>query len=282
MTIRDDPFADEPNPEVEEISDDLIIAPGETLPGAVAAPGAEPSETSNTVSGTAIPAAPSEPTPKARAATPAAQPRPVARLTPSKPIARQNAIAAPELQTEPPRLDEASTRVVIVPRETAPRRRASPLLALFLLLCGLGGGFFAGRLWERHGGLAGLARLVAPPPAPVAAPAAPAPTEAGDDGDRPVAAKPKRAAKPPAKAPAPAKAARAAPATGAKGKLAVTAPAAAEIFLDGKRIGKGSTRVDVAPGRHRIEVRLGKSRVSETFESEPGVTWTYDVTPTQK
>jgi hypothetical protein len=52
------------------------------------------------------------------------------------------------------------------------------------------------------------------------------------------------------------------------------------VFLDGKRIGSGSVRRDVAEGAHRIEVRLGAARVAERFSVAAGETWTYEVTPT--
>jgi hypothetical protein len=62
--------------------------------------------------------------------------------------------------------------------------------------------------------------------------------------------------------------------------LDVTAPADAEVFLDGRRVGKGSVRLPVAEGAHRIEVRLGPARVAERFTLAPGETWTYAVAPT--
>jgi hypothetical protein len=64
------------------------------------------------------------------------------------------------------------------------------------------------------------------------------------------------------------------------GFLDVTAPDEAEVFLDGRRIGKGSVRREIREGAHRIEVRLGAARVAERFSVAPGETWTYEVTPT--
>ena len=63
------------------------------------------------------------------------------------------------------------------------------------------------------------------------------------------------------------------------GVLVVTAPADAEVWLDGRRIGKGNTRKQVPAGSHRIEVRQGRAKVSEPFRLEGGETWTYAVTP---
>jgi hypothetical protein len=66
-----------------------------------------------------------------------------------------------------------------------------------------------------------------------------------------------------------------------KGSMKVTAPGEAEVFLDGRRVGKGDVQTDVPAGAHRIEVRLGKARVAERFTVAAGETWTYDVTPTR-
>ena len=66
-----------------------------------------------------------------------------------------------------------------------------------------------------------------------------------------------------------------------KGWLDVTAPDAAEVFLDGRQISRGGVkRFAVWEGEHRIEVRLGTARVGERFRLAPNETWTYDVTPT--
>ncbi|HSN14197.1 MAG TPA: hypothetical protein VLT61_06160, partial [Anaeromyxobacteraceae bacterium] len=114
MTTRDEPLTDEPTqPEIEEISDDLIGEPGETLPGAVHAPDSEPSETSLASSGVALRRPASEPesrpVPKPeRAPEPSPQPQrrdpsvPVARLTPAKPMAKQTPSPRPEPRRSTP------------------------------------------------------------------------------------------------------------------------------------------------------------------------------------
>jgi hypothetical protein len=66
-----------------------------------------------------------------------------------------------------------------------------------------------------------------------------------------------------------------------KGVMKVTAPPEAEVFLDGRSVGRGDVQLPVAVGAHRIEVRLGKARVAEHFTVAAGETWTYDVTPTK-
>jgi hypothetical protein len=71
---------------------------------------------------------------------------------------------------------------------------------------------------------------------------------------------------------------KAAPA--ANGTLSVSAPDDAEVFLDGKKIGRGSLKLEIAAGAHRLEVRRGDAKVGEQFSVEPNETWTYDVTPT--
>ncbi|HSM92774.1 MAG TPA: PEGA domain-containing protein, partial [Anaeromyxobacteraceae bacterium] len=65
------------------------------------------------------------------------------------------------------------------------------------------------------------------------------------------------------------------------GSMKVTAPDEAEVFLDGRRVGKGNVSLAVTEGAHRIEVRLGKAKVQERFTVAGGETWTYDVTPTR-
>ena len=130
--------------------------------------------------------------------------------------------------------------------------------------------------------LARLAQLAAPPGAP--APTAPTPPVAPEGTSREAGAapSPKPAARP---ATAPrnlAKAdARAAGRAIRKGIMKVTAPPEAEVFLDGRSVGRGDVQLPVAEGAHRIEVRLGKARVAERFTVAGGETWTYDVTPTK-
>lgn len=65
-----------------------------------------------------------------------------------------------------------------------------------------------------------------------------------------------------------------------RGALKVTAPQDAEVFVDGKRVGRGDVKVDLWEGSHLVEARLGQARVQEKFTLGPGETWTYDVTPT--
>jgi hypothetical protein len=67
---------------------------------------------------------------------------------------------------------------------------------------------------------------------------------------------------------------------GGKGILDVTAPPDADVFLDGRRIARGSVKTQIREGDHRIEVRRGAARVAERFTLAPGETWTYEVTPT--
>ncbi len=81
-------------------------------------------------------------------------------------------------------------------------------------------------------------------------------------------------------APKPAKVAAHRAAAAGKGTLAVSAPDDAEVFLDGKRIGRGSLKLEIAAGPHRLEVRRGEAKVGEKFSVEANETWTYDVTPT--
>jgi hypothetical protein len=111
------------------------------------------------------------------------------------------------------------------------------------------------------------AAKAAPPPAPP--PRAPARRAKGAKGAKGSAARTSRAA--PASAAAPA----------GSGVLDVTAPAQAEVFLDGRRIAIGGVRLEIPAGAHRVEVRLGEARVAERFELAPGETWTYDVAPTR-
>jgi hypothetical protein len=65
-----------------------------------------------------------------------------------------------------------------------------------------------------------------------------------------------------------------------KGTLSVTAPGDADVLLDGRRIGRGNVKLEVAAGPHRIEVRRAGAAVRERFTLAPGEVWTYDVTPT--
>lgn len=155
-------------------------------------------------------------------------------------------------------------------------RSPLPLVAGACALAGFVIGFAAVRI--------GLSAT--PPPAALEEPAPKADTSPPEIAPMPVPAAPERP-RPKATAGAPRPAARsraapgplAAPKAGGKGTVDVAAPADAEVFLDGKRIGRGSVRVDVAEGPHRIEVRRGADRVEEWFTVAPGETWTYEVTP---
>jgi eukaryotic-like serine/threonine-protein kinase len=64
-----------------------------------------------------------------------------------------------------------------------------------------------------------------------------------------------------------------------RGTLDVTAPEDADVLLDGRRIARGSVRVSIATGPHRIEVRRGGATARERFSVAPGETWTYSVKP---
>ena len=195
--------------------------------------------------------------------------------------------------------------VFAAPAPPAPRSRLPVAVAAVCLLAGFAGGFAAARagavprrLWERPG------LPVAPAPGAPAEPAARAPIRcrrsAGGDGrprsgararaaarDRSPAPREGRARSPPRRRSEPRRRRRrrdprrrCAIARHAKGFLDVTAPAGAEVLLDGRRIGLGGLRVEIPTGRHHVEVRLGEAKVEEAFDLAPGETWTYAVTPT--
>jgi hypothetical protein len=67
----------------------------------------------------------------------------------------------------------------------------------------------------------------------------------------------------------------------ARGKLEVTAPDDTEVWVDGRRVGKGSQTVDLWEGWHEVEGRRGAAgRVKERFELTALVTkYTYAITP---
>jgi hypothetical protein len=67
-----------------------------------------------------------------------------------------------------------------------------------------------------------------------------------------------------------------------KGKLVVSAPDDVEVFLDGRRVGRGDLTLDLYEGEHRVEVRLGEVRTGERFRLSPGERYTYEVTPTMR
>ncbi|HSD21470.1 MAG TPA: PEGA domain-containing protein [Anaeromyxobacter sp.] len=175
------------------------------------------------------------------------------------------------------------------PAPAAPRRSRAPLaIAAACAVVGFGAGFAATRgkllpdLFREDVAERQPAPAIETPSAPVrtsdAAAASPAQEPAPDPEARaaPTApSKPARAAaerKPPAR--------RVAAVSAGKGFIVVTAPAEAEVLLDGKRIGKGDVRREIEVGAHRVEVRLGAASVTERFTVVRGETWTYDVTPT--
>ncbi|HYG69355.1 MAG TPA: PEGA domain-containing protein, partial [Anaeromyxobacteraceae bacterium] len=62
------------------------------------------------------------------------------------------------------------------------------------------------------------------------------------------------------------------------GWLDVDAPDEAEVFVDGRRVGRGQVRRhQLTEGTHRVEVRLGDARTGETFTVGPRETYTYEV-----
>jgi hypothetical protein len=247
MPSHDEPLPEPSADEIEEISSDFII---QDEPVAPVAPAVH--DDPFVAASRALAAAPPVAAPARAATAPSGAPAPK-----REPVSRP---------AEQPR--RTPTPVASPAPEPAPRRQAFPLVvALVFLLVGAAGGFFAGVLWERQGALPPKVAPAAAAPTP-----APEPTAAPEE---PAAPKPAKGAKPARKAPAPAAARSAAP----RGKLKLTAPAEAVVYLDGRKIGRGSMNVDVPVGAHRIEVRLGKAKVAERFEVEANETWTYDVTP---
>jgi eukaryotic-like serine/threonine-protein kinase len=135
------------------------------------------------------------------------------------------------------------------------------------------------------------AAAATPPPAPVLAPApAPAPAPAAPDLDPDLAtaaSTPTPTAKgtatpiaTPKRRPTPRPIAQTAPSRPSLeiGWLDVDAPADAEIFVDGRRIGRGEVRRHELPeGKHRVDVMLGDAKTGETFTVGPRETYTYEV-----
>ncbi|WP_242354541.1 MULTISPECIES: PEGA domain-containing protein [unclassified Anaeromyxobacter] len=226
-----------------------------------------------------------------QAPAPAVAPAPVQVPRPADPFSPQPVASGGVAAPSP---DTVST--FPAPVAAAPRRSRAPLaIAALCLLVGFGGGFVAtrGRILPdlvradvagREPAQAAEARPETPA-AGGAAPARPASTAPAEDAGAPpraAAAEPAAAApaKPAKKAP-PRRVVAAAPSAG-KGFLVVTAPAEAEVLVDGKRVGMGDVRREVDVGAHRVEVRLGGASVAERFSISRGETWTYDVTPTVK
>jgi hypothetical protein len=252
MPTPDEPLSAVPEDEIEEISTDFIIQEE---------PAAPPLSDDPFVAASRALVAEPAPAPKVAPRAPSRAAVPAARAAPREP--ERPAVEPPKAQTPAPPVTASSP-------EPSARRQGFPLVvALLFLLVGAAGGFFAGVLWERQGSGPKPQATTTPPVA--ASPAEPAEETAPDEPKRPAT----KGAKPARKPPAP----TAAKAPAAKGKLKLTAPAEAVVYLDGRRIGKGSMNVDVPVGVHRIEVRLGKAKVAEKFWIEPNETWTYDVTP---
>jgi hypothetical protein len=192
--------------------------------------------------------------------------------------------------------------VFAVPGPAAVRSRAPAVAAALCAVVGFAAGFAGARLSVGAGATAGSLPAADAGPPRASPPPGPSPRLRSEAGGRMPASverktgisarppsrvtAPKPAAVTPATRPAAKTPARAAAknargaAPAGKGMLQVTAPDDAEVFLDGRRIGKGNVRLDVTEGAHRIEVRRGEARVAESFTLAPGETWTYDVTPT--
>jgi eukaryotic-like serine/threonine-protein kinase len=128
------------------------------------------------------------------------------------------------------------------------------------------------------------AAAATPPPAPVLAPApapdldpdlataASTPTPTAKGTATPIAT--------PKRRPTPRPIAQTAPSRPSLeiGWLDVDAPADAEIFVDGRRIGRGEVRRHELPeGKHRVDVMLGDAKTGETFTVGPRETYTYEV-----
>jgi hypothetical protein len=176
--------------------------------------------------------------------------------------------------------------VFAAPAPAAPRSRLPLAVGAVCLLAGFAGGYAAARAGltvrfsEAEGGVPGAVPSgVAVPPV-----AAPVPLPVPEAAEKPAPTPPparERAA--PRRAKASPKPAASGGGTGtplAKGFLDVSAPAGAEVLLDGRRVGVGSVRVEAPVGRHHVEVRHGGAKVQEAFNLGPGETWTYSVTPT--
>jgi len=166
------------------------------------------------------------------------------------------------------------------PEPPSPRSVAPLVAALLFGVVGFGAGLLLARATPSPppSPPAPAAAEVATPPAK---PTAPAPTPASATAAAAASAKPaERSPSRPKPAPRPSGAKRvAAVRPEGTGLLSVTAPLEAEVFLDGKPIGKGILRLEIPAGDHRVEVRLGDARVGERFSVARGETWTYVVNP---
>lgn len=208
-------------------------------------------------------------------------------------VRASTAAPRPDGPTAPPRTPDA---VGTFPK---PRPRRGSRLPLFVGLIGLAAGLAAGFTLSRRvptlladvrravvSAAPATAELLPPARAPAAAPPALAPelpAPAAPEVPEVPEVLPERVPPPP---PRPAKSAGVRPArTSAvgsvrRGTLDVAAPFDAVVFLDGRRIGHGNVRIEVAVGSHRIEVRRAGATVAERFSVDAGETWTYAVTPT--
>jgi eukaryotic-like serine/threonine-protein kinase len=66
-----------------------------------------------------------------------------------------------------------------------------------------------------------------------------------------------------------------------RASLTVTAPEGAEVFVNGKRVGTGSTKdIGLYEGSHKLVVTLGPARHEHAFSVGPGETYTYEVSKT--
>lgn len=180
----------------------------------------------------------------------------------------------------------------VFPAPPAPAPRvAVPVVLGIAALCAVGGFGIGFALSRARAPAPPDVAQEAPPPGDEAAPAAaslppvtPPDAAAGPESAPPPARGKAGRATRAAKTAKPAKVAKAAaPAPAApagKATLSVSAPEDAEVFLDGKRIGLGKLKVEIAVGRHHLEVRRGDAKVEQAFSVEPSETWTYEVTPT--
>ncbi len=223
-------------------------------------------------------------------------------VEPTRPVVPAPIAARPSARTAPPRTPDAAGTF---PKPAAPARASRVPLAVALLCLAAGFGIgvsqsrasaVLARAWttaiSRWTAISTRTPTATPTPAATAtgSPAHPersggeAPAESKGAGgaepkgtSTPTAPQPSRSKR----APPPQKSVRAAPpALAGKGKLDVTAPGDAEVFLDGRLVGRGSVQLEIAEGAHRIEVRRAGAIAAERFSLLPGETWTYTVTPT--
>jgi hypothetical protein len=209
-----------------------------------------------------------------------AVPRPAAPVEPTDPALARPAppLDLPRAPGTRPGADPAG--VFPAPAPAAPRS-ALPVALAVAALCAAGGFGIGFALSRTRSAPPPPVALELPPPSAGDSGATPAPVAAGETTPAPAAvpARAKPAASRSASRSAKAVVERSAAPAG-KGTLSVTAPDDADVFLDGKRIGRGSLKVEIAVGAHRLEVRRGEASVGEKFSVEPNETWTYDVTPT--